>query len=305
MALRVSKLSSSKDFPVLSVRKIPRILRDMQLIDGKALAVAICEELKQEIKRAEIQPKLAVLLVGDDPASQLYVSMKEKKAAEVGIATDIKRLPADVSDLELIRHIRAWNEDVSVHGILVQVPLPDGHDTDAIIEAIDPLKDVDGFHQANLTALYDGRAHILSPVHEGVLRLIAQTGINMNGAKAVILANSIIFSKPLEYLLKKAGCFVQTFTPEELEPNVCKAADIIVVAIGRPNFLDNTHVKTGAVVIDVGTNKQADGKTVGDVNAEALKNINGWLTPVPGGVGPMTIALLLKNVVALASNVKH
>lgn len=265
----------------------------MNLIDGRGIAKTIREELKKEITESGITPKLGVILVGEDPASRIYVNLKEKAATEAGIAMDIRRLPAATSDEELKNIIDAWNRDASVHGILVQLPLPEGHDTDAIINAIEPKKDADGFHPAN--------AENVPPLHEGILRLIASTRIDMRGTRATIIANSDVFSKPLERVLKKAGCFTAILSPDDLHAPTLRDSQIIVTAVGRPKFLTRDHIPPNAVVIDVGTNRLPDGTVVGDVDAESVKNLPGWLTPVPGGVGPMTIAMLLKNVVALTT----
>lgn len=265
----------------------------MNLIDGRDLAKNIREELKKEIAASGKTPKLGVILVGEDSASRLYVDLKEKAATEVGIAMDIRRLPAATSDEELKNVIEAWNRDASVHGILIQLPLPDGHDTDAIIRAIDPKKDADGFHPAN--------AENIPPLHEGILRLIASTGIDLRGTRATIIANSDVFSKPLERLLKKAGCFIAILSPDDLHAPTLRDSRILVTAVGRAKFLTREHIPPNAVVIDVGTNRLPDGTVVGDVHADSVNDLPGWLTPVPGGVGPMTIAMLLKNVVALAT----
>jgi len=272
----------------------------MKPIDGKTLASSIRGELQREIMESGLHPKLGVLLVGEDPASNLYVSLKEKAAHEVGIETDIRRLPSLVSDDELLLIIRDWNTDDTVHGILIQLPLPAGHDTDALIRAVLPSKDADGFHPKNVEALAAGSGAIVPPVHEGILRLIGETDVAPNLSETVILANSEIFAKPLEHMLKKAGAFVQVFSPDDFDEEALGRAGIIIVAVGRAKFLKRGMVKSGACIIDVGTNKTAEGKTVGDVDAENLKDVPGWLTPVPGGVGPMTIAMLLKNVFKLA-----
>ncbi len=270
------------------------------MIDGKTLAATIRGQVKREIQEAGLHPKLGVLVVGEDPASSLYVSLKEKAAREVGIEADIRRLPSTVSDEEIFNTIREWNSDDAVHAILVQLPLPPGHDTDAIIQAILPRKDADGFHPKNIEALAQGGAAVIPPVHEGILRLIGQTEVAPNLAETVIIANSETFSKPLEQLLKKTGAFVQTFGPDNLDDEAVGQADIIIVAVGRAKFLTRDMIKSGACIIDVGTNKTAQNKTVGDVDAENVRDIPGWLSPVPGGVGPMTIAMLLKNVLTLA-----
>ena len=272
----------------------------MQRIDGKALAAAIRNQLKSDIAASGITPRLAVLLVGDDPASHLYVRLKEKAAEEVGIATDIRRVPASTPDVELVETISAWNAGASVNAILVQLPLPSGHDTDAIIAAIDPAKDADGFHPKNIERLLAGEGAIIPPVHEGILRLIGATDVAPNRTPTVIIANSDVFSVPLVYLLKTAGAFVRVFTPETLDADAVREAKIIIIAVGRERFLTRDLISSGTCIIDVGTNKNADGKVVGDVDAEHVMDIPGWLTPVPGGVGPMTIVMLLKNVAGLA-----
>lgn len=276
----------------------------MHVIDGRALAAQIREQLKKDIERSGFTPKLAVLLVGDDPASHLYVSLKEKTAQGVGIDTDIRRLPKTVSDEDLLSFIHTWNEDETVDGILVQLPLPDGHDTDAIIRAIDPRKDADGFHPQNLALFLAGRGRIIPPLHEGILRMIASTDIVMQGARATIIANSEVFSKPLEYLLRKAGAFTAILSPNDLDQPTLLTSQIVVIAIGAPHTLTQAHLAPHTVVIDVGITRLSDGKMVGDVDARSLKNLQGWITPVPGGIGPMTVALLLKNVFRLA-NYRH
>ena len=276
------------------------ILRHMKKIDGRALSAKIREDIKELIKNTNISPKLAVLLVGGDPASHLYVSLKEKAAAEVGIQTTEKKLPASVTTEELISIIEPWNNDPEINGILVQLPLPQGIDEDAVIAAMDPKKDADGFHPENIKALLEGRGHIIPPVHEGILRLIGATDTVINGAHAVIIANSEIFSKPLNYLLQKAGATVKVFMPQEIDRETLAHADIIVIAIGQADFLKRGMISPGACVIDVGTNKIPENRIVGDVDEKTLEEVTGWLSPVPGGVGPMTIAALLKNVVNLA-----
>lgn len=274
----------------------------MQLIDGKGLAASVRAGLKDEIASRGLHPKLAVLLVGDDAASRLYVDLKEKACHEVGISTDIRRLTSETSDEEIISIISSWNSDASVHGILVQLPLPPGHDTDSVITTIDPTKDADGFHPENVAKLLAGEAAIIPPVHEGILRLIGASDVPPNRTPAVVIANSDIFSVPLVHLLKTAGAFVRSYTPDTLDSEAVRESKIIVLAVGREKFLTRDLISSGACVIDVGTNKNADGKVVGDVDAEHVMDIPGWLSPVPGGVGPMTIAMLLKNVVELSKN---
>lgn len=272
----------------------------MQRIDGESLAASIREDVKRNLAATGLRPKFGVLLVGDDPASHLYVNRKEKACSEAGIVTDIRRMPASTSDEDLLAIIQGWNADEEVDAILIQVPLPPGHDTDKLIAAMDPRKDADGFHPENTAALLAGHGTVFPPVHIGILRLIGATPRDMRNAKAVIIANSDTFSDPLERLLKTAGCFVTVYRPDEIEPKIVQDADILVVAVGRAAFLTRELVKSGAVIIDVGTNRTKDGKLVGDADEKNFQDIQGWISPVPGGVGPMTIAMLLMNIAQLA-----
>ncbi len=272
----------------------------MKHIDGRSLAAATRAEIAATITEHHLQPRLGVLLVGEDPSSELYVRLKEKAAAEVGVTTDIKRLPSSTPDDDLFTQIDLWNADPTVHGILVQLPLPEGHDTDAIIQRIAPTKDADGFHPTNIEALISGTGTIISPLHEGILRLIASTDVHIHTASVVLIGNSDIFLRPLAYLLKKAGAIVTTMQPDELDRRTLLTSQIIISAVGKPKLISRDVVASGTCVIDVGTTTQPDGRVVGDVDAESLEPLNGWLTPVPGGVGPMTIAMLLKNVTQFA-----
>lgn len=273
----------------------------MHIIDGRSIAQTIREDVKKRILTYTNPPMLGVLLIGDDPASHLYVNLKEKAASEVGIHTDIRRLPASATDDEIIAIIEFWNGHPSVNAILVQLPLPEGHDTDRVIEAINPAKDVDGFHPKNIQALEEGTATIFSPVHEAVLRLIASTGLDPRNKSASVIANSDTFAHPLELLLRKAGFVTTTVYPDHLDTEVLRTSDVIITAIGRPGFIKADLVRPGTVLIDVGTSKDEHGKTRGDIDAASVEALDGWMTPVPGGVGPMTVALLLVNVERLAS----
>lgn len=272
----------------------------MQPILGKQIASQIKEECRKEVAGKGLKAKLAALLVGDDPASNIYVSLKEKAAHKIGIETDIKRLPGQTSDDELIKIIQEWNEDESVTGILIQLPLPQGHDTDAVIAAMDPKKDADGFHPQNIAALEHGEATILSPLHEGILRLIAATQIVPNHAYVIILANSHTFADPLKWIFERAGADVDVMLPKEKDDKQLREADVIVTALGKPGFLTSNATKPGACVIDVGITKMPDRSVQGDFDAESAADLEGWYSPVPGGVGPMTVALLMKNIVRLA-----
>lgn len=274
----------------------------MQTIDGRGLAARIRAEVQAEIKKTGIRPKLGVLLVGNDPASHLYVTLKEKACAEAGIGTDIRRLPETVSEEELKGMIRGWNQDRGINAILVQIPLPKTYDQDAVIREMDPAKDVDGFHPANEAKMMRGEATLFPPVHEAILRLIGETPVVIKTSRVVLFANSETFAAPLAYLMRKAGAVVDVCEPLDYDREAVRNADIIVVAVGRPRFLTRDMVKRGAVVIDVGTNRLPDGRVVGDADADDLKDIPGWISPVPGGVGPVTVALLLKNTLTLAKS---
>jgi methylenetetrahydrofolate dehydrogenase (NADP+) / methenyltetrahydrofolate cyclohydrolase len=284
-------------------RALSRIMPAMKRIDGRALAATIREEVRNEINTKDLHPGLGVLLVGDDPASHLYVQLKENAARDVGITTDIRRVAATVRDEELINIIQDWNADANINGILIQLPLPTGHNTDAIVAAMDPKKDADGFHPVTVKKLQQGDAVILPPVHEAVLRLIAATGTDPRGKSVTVLANSQIFADPLTHLLQKAGCITRTMHPDELDGDILRSSDIIVSAVGRAGFLGPDLVQPGAIVIDVGTSRdEVTGQIRGDADVAAFEQTDGWITPVPGGVGPMTVALLLKNVLTLTTS---
>lgn len=273
----------------------------MNLIDGKSLAATIRDNVKKEVASLPTPPGLGVLLVGDDAASQTYVNLKEKAATEAGIKTDIRRMPASTSDEQLEEIIRTWNADPAINAILIQLPLPAGHDTDRVVATMDPAKDVDGFHPETVKRLLATGDAIVSPVHEAVLRLIAATGFDPRNKTATILANSETFAVPLAHLLRRAGFITATMSPDLLDGEVLRDSDVIVSAVGKPGFVGADLVKPGVIVIDVGTSKDEQGKIRGDADADSLGKIDGWLTPSPGGVGPMTVALLLKNVVRIAS----
>jgi methylenetetrahydrofolate dehydrogenase (NADP+)/methenyltetrahydrofolate cyclohydrolase len=258
------------------------------LLDGKTEATRIRAELKEEITASGLKPGLAVILVGSDPASLLYVNLKEKAANEIGIKVFRSDLSITVTETELLAKIRDLNADAAVNGILVQLPLPEQFNPNEAIGAIDPAKDVDGFHPKNMTGL-------LSPGISGPLELIKKTGIELTGKHAVVVGNSDVFTQSFCDALRAAGAHAEPTYPENAE--LIKNADLLVVAVGRPGFIKADMVKTGAIVIDIGTNK-VDGKTVGDVSPE-VSEVASFLTPVPGGVGPMTVAMLLKNVVEL------
>ncbi len=272
----------------------------MHLIHGEKLAKQLRAEVALRVAKLSRIPRLAVLLVGDDAASHLYVSLKQKRAEEAGIDMEIAKASAVVKTEELVSRIQAWNAREDVDGILVQLPLPEGLDEDAVIAAIDPKKDVDGFHPENTKALFAGEPTLIPPVHEGVLRLIASTPLILAGKTAVVIVNSAIFGDPLVRLLKSTGLFVHTMKADELEAQTLRRADVIVIAVGKAKFLHAGITKKDVVIIDVGTNRDEDDVLCGDVDIATYEPYDAWVTPVPGGVGPMTIALLLLNVVRAA-----
>ncbi len=276
-----------------------------RIIDGKSIAASLRTEIKQRVTDHVAGggrvPGLAVIMVGENPASQVYVRSKRKACAEVGIASFSHDLPADTSQNSLLELISRLNRDERVNGILVQLPLPAHIDADTIIEHILPGKDVDGFHPYNI-----GRLALRMPVlrpctPRGIMRLLVSTGEPVRGQHAVVVGASNHVGRPMALELLLAGCTVTVchrFT-QDLPAQVSRA-DILVVAVGKPGIIKGQWVKPGAVVIDVGINREADGALVGDVEFGAARGKAGWITPVPGGVGPMTVATLLLNTVEAA-----
>lgn len=276
----------------------------VQIIDGKALAEKIKFTLAKEIHsllNRGIHPSLTVIIVGENPASQTYVASKEKQAGEIGIRSQVIRLSEGTSQGELLRIIDRLNRDSSIHGILVQLPLPRHMDEDQIILAIDPLKDVDGFHPINVGRLVMGHPQAFVPcTPAGVMALLSEHQVHLEGKEVVIVGRSNIVGKPLIqlFLQKNATVTICHSKTANLE-GVTKRADVLAVAIGKDRFIQARHVKTGAIVIDVGINR-VDGKLFGDVDFASVSPVAGWMTPVPGGVGPMTIAMLLSNTLKAA-----
>lgn len=275
-----------------------------QILDGKALAAEIRSEVKTQVAAlAEkgVSTALAVILVGDDSASQVYVRNKIKACADTGIRSLEFRMPAETTQQQLLAKIAELNADESVDGILVQLPLPKQINADAVISAIDPAKDVDGFHVANAGALVTGKQGFVPCTPFGVMRLIEKSGVNPRGKSAVIVGRSNIVGKPMALLLLAADATVtvaHSRTPDLSA--VTRNADILVAAVGRAKLIKADMVKPGAVVIDVGMNRDENGKLCGDVDFAEVKEIAGSITPVPGGVGPMTIAMLMQNTVLAA-----
>ncbi len=270
-----------------------------QLIDGNALAAKIKTEVTHQVlslKARGMTPGLAVVLVGDDPASQVYVSHKVKDSEQVGIHSVLERMPADTLEATLLAKVEALNNDPSIHGILVQMPLPKHIDSQKVIAAINPAKDVDGFHVANAGALAVGLPGFWPCTPHGAMKMIESIGMNLRGKHAVVIGRSNIVGKPMAQMLLNQSatvtiCHSATVNLKE----ICLSADVIVAAVGKQNVVTADMVKAGAVVIDVGMNRNAAGKLCGDVDFDAVREVAGYITPVPGGVGPMTRALLLVN----------
>lgn len=275
-----------------------------RLIDGNALARQTREELAPRVAAltaAGRQPALAVILVGEDPASQVYVRHKVADCEGVGMRSILDRLPADLPEIALLARIQALNADAGVHGILVQLPLPAHIDASKVIATIAPHKDVDGFHLANAGALMVGQRGFRPCTPYGCLRMLQAAGIDARGRHAVVVGRSNIVGKPMAMLLLQANATVticHSATPEL--GAFTRHADILVAAVGRRNTIRADMVKPGAAVIDVGMNRNEEGKLCGDVDFEAVREVAGWITPVPGGVGPMTRAMLLVNTLEAA-----
>lgn len=273
------------------------------LINGRALADKMLDELKREIAALGFAPGLGVILVGDDPASRLYVGLKEKAAAGVGMKYEKTVLPATASETEVIAAVEALNRRADIHGIIVQLPLPDGLDEDRVIAAIDPRKDTDGFHPENREAFLKNGPTAMPVLVGAVVRLIVSTGAPLAGKTALIVAQSGVFCLPMMHALEHFDITAEWTAPENPRlAEMTRAADVLVVCVGRGGLITGDMVKQGAVIVDIGTNRLADGRIVGDVDRETVQAVAGFLTPVPGGVGPMTVAGLLKNTVELAKS---
>jgi methylenetetrahydrofolate dehydrogenase (NADP+)/methenyltetrahydrofolate cyclohydrolase len=279
-----------------------------QILDGKSLAASIRAELKQRVAalvQRGVRPGLAVVLAGDDPASRVYVRNKTLAAGEIGVHSEQHEFRADVSEATLLSKIKDLNAARAVHSILVQLPLPRHIDSARVLEAIAPAKDVDGFHEVNLGALLAGRPGVVPCTPAGVMRLIAHAGVPLAGRQAVVVGRSNIVGKPVALLLLQKDATVTICHSKSSNlAQIARQADILVAAVGRAKLVTAGMVKPGACVIDVGVNRLPDGKLAGDVDYEAVKQIAGWITPVPGGVGPMTIAMLLENCLRAAEREK-
>lgn len=270
-----------------------------KLIDGKVIGQEIRDEIKERVtalKEHGCQPGLAVVLVGENQASRTYVRNKQKSSSEVGMKSELIELPVTVSEKELLDHVTRLNNDDSIHGILVQLPLPDHIDENLVISAIDPTKDVDGFHPENVGKMIIGQKAFLSCTPYGIIKLLERTDTEISGKHAVIVGRSNIVGKPMGQLLLQRDATVKYCHSKTKDlASFTKQADILIVAIGKTKFITDEHIKEGAVVIDVGMNRDENGKLCGDVDFESAKTKASAITPVPGGVGPMTITMLLKN----------
>lgn len=277
-----------------------------RLLDGKAAAANLRSEVAARVAVAGFTPGLAVVLTGEDPASSVYVRTKDRAAREAGIDARTIRLPAETSQAELLGKIQVLNDDPAIDGILVQLPLPkrsgsQGIDQQAVLEAIDPAKDVDGFHPMNVGHLADGRPALVPCTPLGVMKLLRANGIRLSGMRALVLGRSSIVGRPMASLLLAADATVTIAHSRTRDlPAECRRADIVVAAIGKPETVLGDWIKPGATVIDVGINRLLDGRLVGDVAFEACAAVAGAITPVPGGVGPMTVACLLENTLTAA-----
>jgi methylenetetrahydrofolate dehydrogenase (NADP+)/methenyltetrahydrofolate cyclohydrolase len=279
-----------------------------KILDGKTLAATTRAALKLKVDalvQRGVRPGLAVIIAGDDPASKVYVRNKTSACAEIGVRSQQIDLPASVTQEELIARVRQLNADPAVHGILVQLPLPKHIDSARVLETIAPAKDVDGFHEANLGALMAGRPGVVPCTPLGCMRLIELAGVPLAGANAVVLGRSNIVGKPVaQLLLQKDATVTICHSKSKDLAGICRGADILVAAVGRAKLVTAAMVKPGACVIDVGINRLPDGKLAGDVDYDSVKQVAGWITPVPGGVGPMTIAMLLENCLSAAAREK-
>lgn len=276
------------------------------IIDGKKISSEIKDELREEVSKLKeqgITGALAVIQVGDDPASSVYVRNKKRACEYIGIDSLSYELPENTSQEELLKLIGELNGKDEVKGILVQLPLPGSIDEDAVIRAIDPAKDVDGFHPVNVGALLIGQKGYVSCTPAGIIQLLKRSGISIEGKHCVVVGRSNIVGKPMSVLMLRENATVTiTHSKTRNLPEVCRSADILIVAIGKREFIDASYIKKGAVVIDVGIHRDADNKLAGDVKFDEVEPLCEAITPVPGGVGPMTIAMLMYNCVEAMKN---
>lgn len=275
-----------------------------EIISGKELASEIKQDLAKEIERLQVKnliPKLVVVLVGDNPASLSYVKGKEKAAAEIGMDSEVITLPVETTEADLLALLDELNDNDAVHGILVQLPLPDQINEQKVIDRINPKKDVDGFHPINIGKMMTGEDSFLPCTPYGIITMIKSKGVEIEGKHAVIIGRSNIVGKPVgQLLLNENATVTYCHSKTENMQKYTQAADILIVAIGKENFIKQEDVKEGAVIIDVGINRTQEGKLTGDVDFAEVVEKAGYITPVPGGVGPMTITMLLSNTIKAA-----
>ena len=275
-----------------------------QLINGKLISQQIKDELKEKVAALKTEGKeigMAVIQVGNDPASSVYVGNKKKACEYIGIRSESYELPEETTQEELIALIERLNQDDAIHGILVQLPVPEHIDEDTVIKAISPKKDVDGFHPQSVGALSIGQKGFVSCTPAGIIQLLKRSNIEIEGKECVVIGRSNIVGKPMALLLlRENGTVTITHSKTRNLKEVCKRADILVVAIGKPKMIDASYVKEGAVVIDVGIHRNEINKLCGDVDFDSVEPVASAITPVPGGVGPMTIAMLMHNCVEAA-----
>ncbi|MCL6581209.1 MAG: bifunctional methylenetetrahydrofolate dehydrogenase/methenyltetrahydrofolate cyclohydrolase FolD [Firmicutes bacterium] len=275
------------------------------IIDGKQVSASIRAELAKRVEELKAQhgltPGIGVILVGDDPASQSYVKSKEKTAHELGFHSETLRVPAETSEAEVLRMVEDFNRDPKIHGILVQLPLPPHIDENKVLYAIDPKKDVDGFHPVNIGRLHIGEDCFVPCTPAGIIELLDRTGVDLKGKNAVVVGRSNIVGKPVAMLLlgRHATVTICHSRTRDLAAE-CRRADVLVAAVGKARLITGDMIKPGAVVIDVGVNRVEGGKLVGDVDFDSAVQVASAITPVPGGVGPMTICMLMKNTVLAA-----
>ena len=274
-----------------------------KIIDGKALSAAVKEEVKAQVLELEAKygrkPCLCVIIVGENPASQVYVRNKVKAAAYTGMGSELIELPADISEEALLAKIRELNGNPAVDGILVQLPLPKHIDEEKVIDTIAREKDVDGFHPGNVAGLWLGKDCIVPCTPAGIMRMIDSIGLDLKGKRAVVVGRSNIVGKPVAKLLLDRHATVTIAHSRTVDlGSVTREADLLVLAVGKAGLVTGDMVKPGAVVIDVGMNRNAEGKLCGDADYASCEKVASWITPVPGGVGPMTIAMLMKNTIA-------
>ena len=272
-----------------------------EIIDGKKIAENILNNIKKEVENYDIKPTLAVIIVGDDPASKVYVKNKIKKSEFLGFNSILKELPENTTKKELLDVIKNLNEDKNVNGILLQLPLPKALDEKDFLDEISPIKDVDGFTTYNSGKLFKGeKPYAIACTPKGIIKLLESTGINIEGKSAVVVGRSNIVGKPIAaLLLQKNATVIQAHSKTKNLPEILNMADIIISATGKEEFIKGDMVKEGAVIIDVGITRNKNGKLTGDVDFESVSQKASYITPVPGGVGPMTIATLMENTLEL------